>query len=316
MACLAVVVPNRGLGAQPNEVGAIMVLMYHGIGPRESEWVRTPENFRNDLQMLYNKGYRPISLMDYLSNDINTQEGKTPIVITFDDGAKGQFNILEEQGERTVDPNSAVGILLSFHKEHSDFPLEAIFFLNGAVPFFQPDFVEYKLNFLIENGMDIGNHTERHNNLGTVQNPARIQRFIGKQAFFLEDSLTDYHPGYKVNTLALCYGQRPKPMNLQYYLRKGIYRGRRYENIAVLNVGFSPAFSPVHKRFNPYSLARIRASEIKTQRFGIMSWVEYFERNPLERFVSDGDPNTVTVPRSLLKFVDLSKLKERRLNVR
>ncbi|MFZ5944083.1 MAG: hypothetical protein ACOYVD_08230 [Bacillota bacterium] len=35
---------------KPNEVGQIMVLMYHAIGEPEAEFRRTPENFRNDLQ--------------------------------------------------------------------------------------------------------------------------------------------------------------------------------------------------------------------------------------------------------------------------
>jgi len=32
----------------PNELGQIMILMYHKIGSPESEWMRTPQNFRQD----------------------------------------------------------------------------------------------------------------------------------------------------------------------------------------------------------------------------------------------------------------------------
>ena len=38
------------LGLKPNEAGKIMVLMYHNIGEPEAEWVRTPANFRKDLE--------------------------------------------------------------------------------------------------------------------------------------------------------------------------------------------------------------------------------------------------------------------------
>lgn len=31
---------------KPNENGKVMILMYHGIGEEESEWVRTVENFK------------------------------------------------------------------------------------------------------------------------------------------------------------------------------------------------------------------------------------------------------------------------------
>lgn len=39
----------------PNELGCIMILEYHLIGYPEADWRRTPENFRKDLQMLYDK---------------------------------------------------------------------------------------------------------------------------------------------------------------------------------------------------------------------------------------------------------------------
>ena len=39
----------------PNELGRIMILEYHLIGYPEADWRRTPENFRKDLQMLYDK---------------------------------------------------------------------------------------------------------------------------------------------------------------------------------------------------------------------------------------------------------------------
>ena len=69
-----------------NELGDIMVLMYHSIGEPEAEWRRTPENFRADLEYLYQSGYRPISLTDYVTGNITTEAGFTPIVLTFDDG--------------------------------------------------------------------------------------------------------------------------------------------------------------------------------------------------------------------------------------
>ncbi len=50
------------LGLVPNEMGRVMVLMYHNIGSEEATWTRTPENFKKDLNTLYEKGYRPISL--------------------------------------------------------------------------------------------------------------------------------------------------------------------------------------------------------------------------------------------------------------
>lgn len=59
-------------GLKVNELGKIMVLMYHGIGEEEDVWVRTPENFRKDLQTLYDKGYRAIGMKDYIEGNIDT----------------------------------------------------------------------------------------------------------------------------------------------------------------------------------------------------------------------------------------------------
>ena len=43
-------------------------------------------------------------MKDYIEGNINTPPGTTPVVITFDDGTRGQFNILDEDGEFRIDP--------------------------------------------------------------------------------------------------------------------------------------------------------------------------------------------------------------------
>jgi hypothetical protein len=49
--------------------------------------------------------------------------------------------------------------------------------------------------------------------------------------------------------------------------------------------------SPYSRSFDPVRLPRIQAVERD-----LVYWLNYFDKNPLERFVSDGDPNSVTVP--------------------
>src|SRR5262245_14773457 len=44
--------PPRGV-LQPDELGQIMILEYHIIGAKEDRWERTPENFRKDMEDLY-----------------------------------------------------------------------------------------------------------------------------------------------------------------------------------------------------------------------------------------------------------------------
>ena len=60
-----------------NEVGQIMILEWHVIGEKEGRWARTYENFRKDLETLYERGYRLISLRDVLNNNISTEAGFT-----------------------------------------------------------------------------------------------------------------------------------------------------------------------------------------------------------------------------------------------
>lgn len=278
------------LSLKPDESGRIMILMYHNIGTEEQEWTRTPENFLRDLTVLYEKGYRPISLRDYAMGHIDTEEGFTPVVLTFDDGNRNNFRYLDS-GE--IDPESAVGLLLAFHESHPDFPLEATFFLNGPGAFQQKGTEEQKLRFLLDQGMDVGNHTLDHANLKQID-ALEIQRQIGAQADFLENLIGE--ESYQVDLLALPYGGRPKDEALVPYLLEGSFEGQPYHNAAVLNVGWHPAWSPFDSRFDPAGIPRIRASETKVDQVGLYNYLEYFDNHPEERFISDGQPGLVTVP--------------------
>ena len=272
------------LGLAPNEMGRIMVLMYHNVGDEEATWIRTPDNLRKDLDTLYKKGYRPISLKDYASGNITTESGYTPVVITIDDTNKNNF-YYSENGE--IDPDSFVGIFMDFHEEHPDFPLEATFFADGPSVFDEPDLEKKKVDAIIKAGMDISNHTLAHKSLKNLDK-AGIQEAIGKQAKELEALIGV--KGYEVNTLALPYGERPSDEVLEQLLLKGAYENQAYENIAVLNVGWNPAYSPYDDRFDPLSIPRIRASEMDVDNVGMYNYIEYFENHPDQRFISDGKP--------------------------
>lgn len=275
-----------------NEMGQVMVLMYHHIREPEAEWSRTPDNFRKDLKNLYEQGYRPIRLEDYATGNINTEPGKTPVVLTFDDGNQNNFNMIEDDsGEWIIDPESAVGILMDFHEKHPDFDPHATFFINGGTPFGQSDWVEYKLNFLVENGMDIGNHTATHLHLGDAD-AETIQQELGR----IVQLVKKYVPGYEVNTFALPFGSRPKENSLWSYLVRGEYEDVNYEHVAVLEVGWDPYHSPHHKDFDGATIRRVRASETKVDGVGMYDWMDSFDRGSRTRYISDGNPDTVTVP--------------------
>lgn len=282
---------------EPNESGKIMVLMYHNIGSKEDSWVRTPENFTKDLNTLYEKGYRPISLEDYVKGNITTPEGYTPVVITFDDGNENNFEYLPDG---SISKTCAVGLLLDFHEQHPDFPLEATFYLAGSTPFGQADLVNKKLNFLLNSGMDIGNHTIDHSNLcNLTQND--IQTEIGLQKLFLEKFVGQR--GYSVNTFAKPFGTRPLDETLIRYLKSGSVDGFDYNNIAILNVGANPGFSPYDARFNSLSIPRVKVSELYAGNSGLYNYLKYFDEHPEERFVSDGYRDIITVPAAKVNLI-------------
>lgn len=296
---------------KPNEAGQIMVLMYHSIDEPEEIFTRTPENFRKDLKNLYEQGYRPISLKDYVTGNITTEAGYTPIVLTFDDGWQNNFNMIQnEKGDWVIDPDCAVAILEKFSKEHPDFPLEATFLVNNNIPFGQKEHLEYKFKYIVEKGMDIGNHTANHVNYKS-KDAKVIQEELGK----IVKMVNTYLPDYEVNTHALPFGSRPKDKSLYKYLEKGTYEDVEYKNIAVLNVGWDPYKSPYHENFDPLSIHRVRASDLQkyVQGCGLHDWLSKFEKGDRVRYVSDGDKDTVTVPKNYEEVIDGEKIGDRKL---
>lgn len=290
---------------KPNEVGQVMVVMYHALGDKEKDFVRTRENFRKDLELLYEKGYRLISLNDFVNNEINIEAGKTPIVFTFDDGNITDFNIIEENGEKKIDPNCAVGILEDFYSKHPDFGLESTFYIYGQNPFRQKDLIDYKLKYIVEKGMDIGNHTSGHDKL-SVLSSEDIQKSLAKNVEFIKQ----YLPDYEVNSLALPYGDRPKSEDKRKYLYEGSFEGISYENIGALAVGANPAHASIHNEFNYRYIPRVHGS---SEKWGIRFWLEYFDRHPEKRYISDGDKDIVTIQESKVDLVNKDKLGDKEL---
>ena len=59
--------PNR----TPNEMGRIMVLEYHLITDHNGDYARERGQYRKDLELLYNRGYRPVNMVDVLDKKLN-----------------------------------------------------------------------------------------------------------------------------------------------------------------------------------------------------------------------------------------------------
>lgn len=279
-----------GTGDPPsNELGRVMILEYHKIDLPEERWTRTPDNFRRDLQRLWERGYRLVGLNDYLDGRIALPKGTTPVVLTFDDSSPGQFRYLEKNGDWVVDPDCAVGILEQFEKDHPGFGHAATFFvLPGASPpnrlFNQPDLVGKKLAYLKSRGYEIGNHTLWHANLAKYD-----ETIVRKQLLEAQEWVQKHLPGYRFRTLALPMGAYPKELG---WAISGGLNGSAYRHDAILMVAGGAALSPHARGLDPYHLPRIQATEAE-----LGYWISHFDKRGDERYTSDGDPATITVAR-------------------
>jgi peptidoglycan/xylan/chitin deacetylase (PgdA/CDA1 family) len=272
----------------PNELGRVMILEYHKIDYPEERWTRTPENFRRDLETLYAKGYRLINLGDLLDRRIQIPAGTTPVVLTFDDSSPGQFRYVEANGSVQIDPKSAIGVLEAFIAEKPDFGRGGTFYvLPGASKpnrlFNQPEHEGRKLQYLVSHGYEIGNHTLWHANLAKYPE-ATVRAQVAEAQVWIQRHV----PDYKTRSIALPHGVYPSDVS---WVLHGSAKGTTYNHDAVLMVAGGPAPSPFSRTFDPVRLPRIQAVERD-----LAYWLNYFDKNPNERFVSDGDANSVTVP--------------------
>ncbi len=177
--------------------GAIPVLEYHGLGPTDGRWVRSPQGLASDLASLYAEGFRPVDLDQIEMHPIPVPAGAHPVVLTFDDGLPSEFTwSASHPGQPSQD--SSVGILWHFHLTHPDWAFRATFFVNRR-PFGTDSGA--KLRWLVAHGAEIGNHTYDHANLGTLA-PAQRLAEVGRLQAYLAQAL----PGYTVQSFAYPYG--------------------------------------------------------------------------------------------------------------
>ncbi|MBE0466777.1 MAG: polysaccharide deacetylase family protein [Candidatus Desulforudis sp.] len=271
----------RAAGA--NELGQVPILVYHQIGPQEGRWTRTPDNFRRDLQELHDRGYVLVPLNDYLDGNIDIPAGKSPAVLTFDDGTAGHFRLLEQDGEAVVDPDCAVGILQQFGEEHPGFGHAATFFVN-ARPFGQPQLWQEKLRLLDEWDFEIGNHTYSHKYLkGLAPEEA------GAEIARLQTHVQEAVPGYAPRAFAIVQDGVPDPIDIAL---RGESHGTMYEHDGVLWWAWSAAPSPHHRDYDPTRIQRIQVFEDN----GRSSLVNWLDRISATRYVSDGRTDTIAIP--------------------
>ena len=307
---------QESLRFPPNELGQIPILEYHHLGPEPEQFVRTPDQFRADLQWLYDNDFYVVNLHDILDDNIDVPAGKRPVALTFDDSPVTQFSLIPlSNGQLAIDPNCAIGIMELFFAEHPDFGRGGHFsvlpnyFFDWTPTEGHPDqtpYIQDKFQWLVANGYEMGNHTMDHANLSMMTDDE-----IMYQLAEANDAIHEILPDVPLEVITLPYGMYPAGGDDTLF-RGFQYEGGYYEWSAALMVGANPTVAPLSTEYDPYATARIQAFDEELDK-----WFAVFEEQPGILYVSDGDPDTVTVPDDLHPWLvgtlDTSKIGDREL---
>jgi hypothetical protein len=250
-------------------MGRIPILEYHIVGDSDAGmFTISRSKFRKDLELLYERGYRPITVSQLVNRDFSDVPfGMSPVVFTFDDASPEQFSYVEREGRLEIDTTSVVGIWMEFQKRHADWKSRATFCLLPAAEeghaFFgdkgqrgqRREWRFQKVKWLADQGFELCNHTLWHAQLSKYDG-AFVQEQIARGELAIDSAA----PGYDVRTFALPLGLWPKNRELAWrgaWTDKASGRTFRYDYRTVLEVAGGPARSPFDPAFDGRSLPRV-----------------------------------------------------------
>ena len=268
---------NRGAPVPGVSVaGRVPILEYHLVADSDSRWGRGWRHFQRDLELLYSRGYRPITVSQFIDGKIDIPAGTSPVVFTFDDASPGQFRYIEHDGQLEIDSTSAVGIWLAFHAKHPDWGNRATFCMLPAAAAGHAFFGEKgiqgqksawrlkKVKFLADQGFELCDHTLWHAQLNKYGDDV-VQEQIARGLMAIDSAV----PGYRVRTFALPLGIWPRNRALA---KQGSWKDPktgevvRYNFDAILEVSGGPNRMPGEPEFNPLSLQRIQVYDGELER--------------------------------------------------
>ena len=158
------------------------------------------------------------------------------------------------------------------------------------------------MNWLVNHGYDIGNHTTNHANFSSIS-AEKTKEVVGKMYQMLESVLKDKY----VSIIALPFGSPYKKTHTNYeHILSGEYSGTKYQTVAALRVGWESEVSPFDNNFDPTFLKRCRAYDNNGSDFDIEMNFKLLDKN---RYISDGNKNIVDVPRNLENKINNRDLK-------
>lgn len=245
----------------PNPNGKVLIIAYRDFTSATDSDGTSPAQLRADLDRLLANGFYPINLRELTAEKLRSvPAGKRPVALTFDGAAQDQFRLL---ADGSVDPNSAVGVLLAMNAAHpADWPLRATFFVlphadpGRSAVFGTPELASTKLQLLTAWGMEVGIQSPGMQD-GTLANEGDLSSMLRRAT----EQLNVWLPDYRVATIAWTIGQVPAAQDLRPVLNE-ISRAESYRiSGAVLpDGGLAPV--PGATDFSPYRLPRVPSQEL------------------------------------------------------
>lgn len=231
----------------------IPILMFHRITLEASQAYEdrfdiTADNLRLTLEELSKQGYVTVKLEDILLHKRRVKNKKA-IILRFDDSTQDQFNYIQDKnGNIMIDPNCAVAILLEFYKKHPKFGNHAIFFTLAGREFGQSIYSRQKLEFLLENGMEIGNHGLIHEYL-TNYTAQDIDRNFG-QAMSYWYQLLGQKAG-RIKIVATPFASRPQNISALDRLKAFSWNSKNFRPLGIL---YDKEKLLIRNQIDPYDL--------------------------------------------------------------
>ena len=306
---------------QPNELGGVPIIMYHAFttDPKYlDEWTLTLDQFREQLDWYRENDFVMVGIQSMVDGHFDVPAGKHPVILTFDDASMGQFGLREaDDGGWEVKPDTAVGILEEYKKKYPDFVGSAFFAVltwNCFESDDDPSTCEERLNWLVDNGYEVGNHTWDHVDMTDVSDEFFSETIVS-MIHWIDERVPPDHPGNLSHVLVMPFGAFPDPdlhPKQRGWLKWGVWRnGEHYFLPLVMAVAGGPAIPPYSMDAEPSYTYRIASYPPLLE-----PWQEAMLSGEAPLFVSDGVPDVVTVPADQIDQVDEDWAAEHGLEIR
>lgn len=283
-----------------NEIGRIPILMYHSVDEPHTRYdahglnIRG-ETFRKHLSMMVKAGWYPMNARDiYIPEKLQAvPAGMTPVALTFDD-ARGSHFRYKKDG--TLDPNCILGILERFHEKYGEkWPRAGTFFVlpkssYNPTPFWQAGLEKKKCQWLVANGYELSNHSFAHKFMSGMS-ASQVREAV----WGCVRDIRKLAPEATMDTFCVPYGAYPRDKSTWNVIINDPQG--QYKNLVAFKAWGDESFAPGDKRFDARQVDRIGVDP------GYFEHVYSRLVKSGKLYVSDGNPDSMAIPRTWQDFV-------------